>query len=79
MKKEQLEAMRQVCEAQADILGETGDCDGMIGVEFEETWMIDLFHSECMRFDVDPIEYYGEDKVQEFYEKMIARGVEGGE
>ncbi len=38
--------------------------DQMLGFDFDGFFITDPYFSECMRFEVDPIEYYGLTKEQ---------------
>ena len=56
------EAMKKFCEENYEkCFGEEGsdDSSGMMGFEFDEIHIINPFITECGRFDVEPVEYYG--------------------
>jgi len=69
-----LEIIRKFGEWQEKLYLETGDSDGLIGFESEDGKMIiNPFKSECFRYDVNPIKYYGKEKIQEFWEQIISK------
>ena len=67
-----LNIIKEIGNIQGQLYCETGDSDNMIGFESESgQWIINPFKSECSRFDVNPIEYYGEENLNDFWNQII--------
>ncbi|RQD78232.1 MAG: hypothetical protein D5R97_00770, partial [Candidatus Syntrophonatronum acetioxidans] len=58
------EKIKEIVEENVEYYNETGDKVNLPYPEYviftEDMTIVDVFSSECMRFDVDPIEYYGD-------------------
>lgn len=68
----ELKAIKKIGDLQEQIYNETECSDNLIGFESESgQWVINPFKSECLRFVVNPIEYYGEDNIKNFWNQII--------
>lgn len=50
--------------------GSCYDPENPIGFEFKGTWIVNPFYDETMRFEVDPVEYYGADNIKAYLDQL---------
>lgn len=55
-----IEKIKQIAEDQTQRFDKTGEMNGIISFEFEGTTIINPFEDETGRFEVNPVEYYGD-------------------
>ena len=49
------------------------DTDSDIGFEFNGTWITNPFYDETLRFEVDPVQHYGEENIKRFVKCVVER------
>lgn len=76
MTEEQLKVMEVIGELQVMLLEETGESRYLIGVDVGGTNIINPCFSECLRFEVDPVKYYGEENVKDFWDQIVNQKIE---
>ena len=75
-KEKEYVAMKQFAKMQQELVDEQGqDSGNMVGFESPETgqWVINPFMDETLMKEVDPIAYYGEKNITNFYKGMLIK------
>lgn len=74
MKREILEEIVKHNKKQVEkVNGDQGRAEGLYVIESDGQEVIDLFLTESMMSEVDPIKYYGEEKIGEVIKKWKNR------
>ncbi|MCR2043552.1 hypothetical protein NSA23_05405 [Anaerosalibacter massiliensis] len=62
-----LEIIKKFGDLQERFYSETDTSDGLIGFNSDEgQWVINPFKSKCLRYNVNPLEYYNKESFEYF-------------